>query len=638
MGKPFSQELALLSSTYSWAINQDIQVINSLKSNLTTPVIVVGSGGSLSACYLAVSLLQKLGVTAKAVTPLELHYSKNTLRHNRILFISAGGRNNDILFAFKTAVEESPVSIITVCMRRDTPLTKLAMKYSVAKTVEYLVPAGKDGFLATNSLIAYFTLLIKALYNESFLIDKNQTDEQSTTEIDTFTKKLGIDSTTSILFGGWGHPVAVDIESKFTEAGLGNINIADYRNFAHGRHHWFAKREKNSSIIAIITPEEELLAAKTLALLPSSIPKLILRSRYSSPEASLELLIKSFKLIQAVGRQRKIDPGKPNVPDFGRKLYNLRYSSLIQALKNKNHFDKRLVNIILKKSRAHTFESLSKEQTAYWLKAYKTFIDKLTETKFGCLVFDYDGTLCSPYDRFSPLTDEIKHRLNEILRYGFVIGIITGRGQSARKEMQAAIAKEYWNNVVMGYYNGADIGILGNNALPNRESKFSHELKKLFDIISNHEFPSKIKTELRPKQLTIQIENPIEWQKIKPSILQIVMKTNFSGIQVLESSHSMDIIKRPEVSKLNILSHCRDKASALKLSPDCLCIGDRGQWPGNDFELLGTPYSLSVDEVSSDLDSCWNLSPGGINGIDSTILYLMCIQPHKSYFKFKYEK
>src|SRR5260370_29648479 len=31
---------------------------------------------------------------------------------------------------------------------------------------------------------------------------------------------------------------AWDLESKFSEAALGSIQVADYRNFAHGRHHW----------------------------------------------------------------------------------------------------------------------------------------------------------------------------------------------------------------------------------------------------------------------------------------------------------------------------------------------------------------------------------------------------------------
>jgi len=103
--------------------------------------------------------------------------------------------------------------------------------------------------------------------------------------------------------------------------------ISDYRNFGHGRHHWFAKRGKQSAIIAIVTPEEEAIASKTLA---AYIPKLIIRSNASGALASIELLVKSFYLANSIGKLQQIDPGKPGVPAFGSKLYNLQYASMFK--------------------------------------------------------------------------------------------------------------------------------------------------------------------------------------------------------------------------------------------------------------------------------------------------------------------
>jgi hypothetical protein len=57
-----------------------------------------------------------------------------------------------------------------------------------------------------------------------------------------------------------------------------------------------------------------------------------------------------------------------------------------------------------------------------------------------------------------------------------------------------------------------------------------------------------------------------------------------------------------------------------------LCIGDRGRWPGNDFALLQEPYSLSVDEVSPDPNTCWNLAPPGHRGIQVTLDYLQSLE------------
>jgi len=57
-----------------------------------------------------------------------------------------------------------------------------------------------------------------------------------------------------------------------------------------------------------------------------------------------------------------------------------------------------------------------------------------------------------------------------------------------------------------------------------------------------------------------------------------------------------------------------------------LCIGDKGRWPGNDFALLSTRYSLSVDSVSYSPTCCWNLAPVGIRGTQATEYYLSKIK------------
>ncbi len=59
-----------------------------------------------------------------------------------------------------------------------------------------------------------------------------------------------------MLFGKWGRPVALDIESKCTEAALASVQLSDYRNFAMGGT-LVAKKNNNYIFVAIITKEEE---------------------------------------------------------------------------------------------------------------------------------------------------------------------------------------------------------------------------------------------------------------------------------------------------------------------------------------------------------------------------------------------
>jgi len=60
----------------------------------------------------------------------------------------------------------------------------------------------------------------------------------------------------------------------------------------------------------MVTPEEEQIAKKTLGLIPSYIPKLFIASKETSSASSVELLIKSFYLVNAFGEMQSIDPGK----------------------------------------------------------------------------------------------------------------------------------------------------------------------------------------------------------------------------------------------------------------------------------------------------------------------------------------
>src|SRR5207249_475048 len=117
--------------------------------------------------------------------------------------------------------------------------------------------------------------------------------------------------------------VAVEIESKFTEAALGHVQTADYRQFAHGRHHWLAKRGDHTAVLALSDGAEDAVATRTLRLLPDAIPTVRLDLPHGGPVACLAGVAHGFELVRQAGVARRIDPGDPDVPEFGRRLYNL---------------------------------------------------------------------------------------------------------------------------------------------------------------------------------------------------------------------------------------------------------------------------------------------------------------------------
>lgn len=629
MGKPFKRELALLNDTYNWAKSIDLNISSEEVDELiSNPTFAVGSGGSFSACHMFAILHQTQGGFSKAVTPLELHYSYSAIRNSNVVFLSASGKNSDILIAYKTAIKNDPLNVLGICMKAQTPLSELAKFHSISKIIEYNSPSGKDGFLATNSLIAYFTLLSRIFgFNDS--VNHFGFYEDFLFQLKDFVEKLDPNFTITVLYAGWGQPVAVDIESKFTEAGLGNILLSDFRNFGHGRHNWFDKKKSQSAIIALITPEERQLAEKTLSLLPDHISVLRVSTNYTHHLSTIDLLIQSFQIANIVGEKVGIDPGKPGVQPYGSKLYNLRYQSIIQT----DRKEYKIINAILRKTAKRSFEKFNEQEKYFWKKSLYEFKNKINNRKYGAIILDYDGTVCSKEEKKTLPSESMINTLNTFLENGFIFGIVTGRGKSIRETLQKFISKKYWDKVIVGYYNGGDIAFLNDDTHPDVKSKPKVSLQNIYHTLSTYYFYTGSPTlTLRPLQLTIESNQHCDWTICKRNSLELIAKSHFSDIQILESGHSIDVISKPEVSKTNILNHCIAKCKENELSENYICIGDKGQYPGNDYELLMSEVSLSVDEVSSDPTTCWNLSEQGNRGASSCLQYLQSINFHKNYF------
>lgn len=635
MGKPFNQELQKLEQTYNWALSLpkcDFETIQNTLSN--KPLFVVGSGGSLSACVLLSLLQQYNGNIANAITPLDLQYSKNAItRNTNVVFISASGKNTDILLAFDSAIKREPESIVSICLKKGSPLSNKSSMYSISKVLELDNPAGKDGFLATNSLLAYFVIIAK-LYKQAEPIKTLTQNLNYLKDVSKFAKSLHEDFTLKVLYGGWGKPVAIDIESKFSEAGLGNTILADYRNFGHGRHNWFDKKPKQSAIVAIITPDEEELANKTLALLPKSIPVLRITTSYKLSNASIDLLVKSFYLVDEIGRLKGIDPGRPGVPEYGSKLYHLKYSKMYSSPTSISN-EKATLAISRKIGNIES-SNVQENYLSIWNKAYENFTKKISSTLFKGIILDYDGTICSSINRRTGPEEKTKNQLNNFLKAGILIGVATGRGKSVRTDLQKIIEKKYWPKVVIGYYNCSQIGTLDDNDLPIINNIKIDILSQIRDfLLSEPTVKSFIKDpELRPSQLTIEIAEKQNSEIIKNIIIDSLKNKYPFNIQVLESSHSVDIIPA-STTKVSIINACRDRLKDNDGKLNFLCIGDRGKWPGNDYQLLATEFSLSVDQVSADPYTCWNLSSVGKNCVESVEEYFNAIKPVKSFFKIK---
>lgn len=163
MGKPYASELAQLSATHSWALNVEISPVRgAVGAAGTLPLIAIGSGGSLSAAHLLAGFHRHYtGRVASVATPLEAIADR--LDPNvSVWLLSAGGSNVDIQAAFSALVEQEPKHLAVLCGRAESPLANKARLHSYVDVLEFVGPAGKDGFLATNSLLAFAVLIARA--------------------------------------------------------------------------------------------------------------------------------------------------------------------------------------------------------------------------------------------------------------------------------------------------------------------------------------------------------------------------------------------------------------------------------------------------------------------------------------------
>ena len=616
MGKPFKGELKKLSETIRWAEQQDVTHLARFlfAENKQIPLVCIGSGGSLSACHYAVLLYQQCnGVLAQAMTPLQLMYAgHNIIRGSKLLFLSASGKNKDILNAIKYGVKFNETGMMSLTLRKNNPTEELLEQYPKVQRWCEDVPSEKDGFLATNSLLATFTLLCKAACASKF---KDSSFKLSDLQPKTFNLNLSVIQNFIVMYGATGEPVAWDIESKLTEAALGSALLSDYRNFGHGRHHWFDKRGDNSCIIALVTPVERELAYKTIGCLPKSVPVIYIETELEGPLASIDMLLKAFRFVNDLGEARGIDPGKPGVPGYGRLLYNLDYFKLTNRILP---VEKTLEVAVLRK-----LGVAGRENAPLWVhysEACQRFVRQLNRGKFTTVAFDYDGTL-SASDRKSRFTnglcDEIRDALMPLLENGVRIVVATGRGKSVGESFQKSIDQKYWPQIKVGYYNGACLLVLGEEDKLKvwREQPFDSELKALEEELKLRLPKGCVDYKFAERSLQLSIEGEMtqtESQLVYETCREIIWDKQMKDIRIWRSSHSVDIVVYHEVSKQRVIE-----------DPErTLCIGDYGTVEGNDYEMLTSKYSLSVDRVSKNAESCWNIAPSGIKELDATLYYL----------------
>ena len=260
------------------------------------------------------------------------------------------------------------------------------------------------------------------------LVAGGDNEDQYLDHIRTSCRPIWRRETILVLYGGATQPAAMDIESKFSEAALGNVQVSDFRNFAHGRHHWLAARGAKSAVLALYSPDEERIATKTLQLLPPQVAVSRIKVPAISAAAMVGGIVAALYVVAVAGEHHKVDPGRPSIPQFGRRMYRLR----VFGQERRSHESANMA--ISRKLESNAGFGSQARDGSDWVGAYERFISLLTDTTFGAVVLDYDGTLCDERDRFSGMRPGIVDCLVRLLRSGIRVGVATGRGKSVKED------------------------------------------------------------------------------------------------------------------------------------------------------------------------------------------------------------
>ncbi|MBL8932848.1 MAG: HAD family phosphatase [Kineosporiaceae bacterium] len=614
MGRDYFEELDELNGTWSTAIAWRPGLLESmaaLQRRLTDlNVYFVGSGGALALAELAaLEHVERTGLMATAITPLQLDAagSSNSLRRTAVVLFSARARHPDVRVV--GLLGRSRSAELTVLVTQ-VPEEELSPQIARAFDEIHSVPrTPKDGFLATNSLVAIAVAWLRAAAVE--LPAAPHGLNVATPGYREPPRRL------LVAFGPEQRPGAIDLEARLSESGLADVQLSDLRNLAHGRHVGLARRASDTEVVVLAGPTSADLATRTFGALAEIADPVRFDSPHSGASGALDGLLYTMRYFGALACNDRVNPGRPSVLPAGRRLYHLRTRPTLNSSDSVRH-------ILERKMRAAGDLFTDSAARTRWVDALSEWHDTAAHREIRGVVLDYDGTCCESSARFDPPADQLKEQVERLLEAGLRIAFASGRGPSLLQSLRQWIPSRHWPQVIVGMYNGAAIHPLSDDV--HRQTDPEGDLKGAVEILSDLRDDSWV-VDVRRHQITVTASDAAPGRLL--ALFQCALAREPAlQVRVVASGHSVDILLR-DVSKQRV-------AEALGCGRgNTLTIGDRGDLGGNDLELLAYgPLSVSVDKVSPDPMRCWNLGAPGQDPSDLTRHYLAAVKVRRSGARF----
>ena len=625
----FSDKLDGLTSTVELAVAADVaQVADGLCAGRDGLALAVGSGGSaVAAEYLAVCRNGLQAAPTLVRTPLEFALGEEDVTQAQIWLFSARGENSDMIGAIRAAAARRAGAIHVVTANEDGRLACEASALANARVHVLPIADPKDGFLATHSLVATVVALLRAADRCSGASMEDVLDDgilaaarvrlasENRACLASEFASLACTDTLILLVDPRLTPAAVTVETSAWEAAICPVQRTDFRNFAHGRHVWLARRSKETVILSLTGTDTRDAWLEIQALIPSHVRSV--RRDYANCGRFQNALgvLDGLGIVEAMGRAGGVDPGRPGIGSFGRGLYEGTALERLTA---------RLTPAVRQKQAAAALRDDPQSSAIDMAAQEITVRARFGAAAFRALVLDYDGTVVSTGGRYDPPSSDIIAQLERLLEGGLSLAFATGRGGSAGEQLRAHLSARHHADVLVGYYNGAYLRPLNVDIRQEpapRHPAIGEALAWL------HARPELFLSSYADSVKDSKVQATIEMSSLRdPKSFSALFESAFAAdgrLRLSCSQHSFDICLA-ETCKTAVISAVANNLGDADAS--ILRIGDSGTRLGNDYAMLGSAYGISVQDVCDRPDVCWSFFGGAIAGPDALLRILRALR------------
>lgn len=348
---PYSEEITQLPDSYTAALERDVTPFADwLREQESRSLLAIGAGGSLPIAQMAATLHQRAtGQLCRAGEPLDIFLGTDMADNVAGLLVTASGGHSDSLAACQSLV--APDNPWAVFCGLEQSKGGDFLRDSSTPVFGYDLLPELHGWVAVNALMGQAVVLARA-YAQAFPEQLGHLPDNLAALLPTFeglTPTESIDNwfgqlteyvraavdrrTLIFLHGPETKAGALDLDSKFAEAGLGHLVASEYRNFAHGRYQMMLPIADQVGVVALSSAREEVVAAASVKEIPAAMPSARIAATgadYGPAAEQVSALLAILVFVGSIGEVRGLQPGWGADNTFGDQLYELDLSTVFE--------------------------------------------------------------------------------------------------------------------------------------------------------------------------------------------------------------------------------------------------------------------------------------------------------------------